>query len=437
MEKETARLSVCNSLSQPRDHSIFFKEWLAGGRRGDQFPISAVCNGHCLFCSNNFNPFLIHRGIFRDIEDLKLQLALTPNTAQIIRMSDSAPGRIAEGEAFLHPEFFKILRLIRRKFPTNVITFTTNGSMLDEAFLRELSNFRPIEIAISMHSTRPDLWGRIFGKEPSDAATAFKALKLFRKYRIDLIGTMVVLPRVCGWADIEHTYSTFVSQGAKWMVLWRAGYSRMTAPDTIRELECPIEEFMNFSDRMREIHRVSCMSYPYLRKGLGFDLGKILSATLKGNPRNAFGPYRRVLWLTSEAAQGLIAGELSGRSCENVHNAVGVRNETYGGNIIVSGLLMVGDFIRAGRKALESYPDTELVLVPKMPFDSHECDLTGEPAYRIAEELKRPVWVVETNGFIHSLLEGSFESTDRAPVISMKDIIPTIHSSTQRTSPCL
>jgi uncharacterized Fe-S cluster-containing radical SAM superfamily protein len=404
---------------------VFFKEWLAGGRSKNQLPISAVCNSRCLFCSNNFNPFPIARGIFRDVEDIKMQLALMSDTRQDIRMSDSLPGRIAEGEAFLHPDFFKILRLIRRKFPTNRICFTTNGSMLDEAFLSELAKFRPIEITLSMHSTRPDLWDRIFGKEESHAAKALEAMRGIGKYRMDLVGTIVPLPRVCGWADLEQTYSDFVCHGAKSMTLYQPGYSRLAAPDAIRDMECPDEEFTDFCDRMRELHRIPLKPLPDLRGALRFDVGKVQSATLRGNLRNRFGPYRRVLWLTSEAAHGRIADALSRNAAAggNVHTAVMVRNRTYGGNIIVGGLLMADDFIAAGKDALESHPDTELVLIPNTPFDSHERDLTGKPAYRIAEELGRPVWIVAPDGAFNPLLEGHFDNSINS---TMSDLLDTM-----------
>ena len=410
---------------QVRDYGVFFKEWLAGGRASSQFPISAVCNSRCLFCSNNFNPFPITRGMFRDVEDVKLQLALMPNQHQAIRMSDSLPGRIAEGEAFLHPEFFAILKLIRRKFPTNRICFTTNGSMLDEAFLRELSKFRPVEITLSMHSTQPDLWGYIFGKESTNAKVALQALQLIGRYRMDLVGTIVPLPQVCGWADIEHTYATFVSSGAKSMILYRPGYSRCTGPDAIRQMDCPLEEFMDFADRMYDLHKIPVHAHPYLRGRIACNVERILSATRSGNVRNGLGPYRQVVWLASEAAHDLVKGEINRLAVtgSNKHHAFPVPNRTYGGNIFAAGLLMVDDFIEAGKEALQAFPDTELFLVPKTPFDSHERDLTGSPAYRIAEELGRPVWVVANDGSFNPLLEGSFESSADSPSGRAKEVM--------------
>src|SRR5512136_2458652 len=153
----------------------FMSEWLAGGQPSNQLPISAVCNSHCLFCSNHLNPFPVAGGFFRDIEDIKLQLCAMTANDDPIRMSDSLPGRISEGEALLHPRLFETLELVRHKFFYNTLCFTTNASMLDAVFLKKLSSFRPIEINISLHSMEPALWARIFGQDIRRAETAISS----------------------------------------------------------------------------------------------------------------------------------------------------------------------------------------------------------------------------------------------------------------------
>ncbi|MCX5835201.1 MAG: radical SAM protein [Deltaproteobacteria bacterium] len=416
-EKRTGQSVIQSFHQEPGpagEDSVFFREWLAGNRYQNQLPISAVCNSRCVFCSNNLNPFPIARGMFRDMEDIKHQLSLMPLHKDPIRMSDSLPGRIAEGEAFLHPKFFEILKLIRRKYITNKICFTTNGAMLDEAFLKELSRFRPIEINVSMHSSRPELWAKIFRKRRKDGEIAIASLPLLKKYKMELVGTIVPLPRICGWNDIENTYEYFAEFGAKSMILYWPGYTVCVAPETIEKLECPMEEFMEFSSRMRSRFNIPLSPYPDMRASLTLPVRTVMSRTLKGNLVNFGGAYRRVLWLTSEAAYGRITSALGdhGGAVQNSHQTFAVKNETYGGNIIVSGLLMVDDFIKAGKAALDKWPDTELVLVPKEPFDQLYRDLKGTPAYRISEEIGRPVWVVEGCGCVNPLLDRPFRKKE-------------------------
>ena len=422
----SARGTQCSSPRPAEGYGMFFREWLAGGQPSNLLPISAVCNSRCLFCSNNLNPFPVARGFFRDVEDIKLQLAMMDeHNQQPLRLSDSLPGRIAEGEAFLHPEFFRILSLVRRKFPVNRLCFTTNGTMLDESFVKELSRFKPVEITLSMHSTRPDLWSRIFGKAPAAAMKALGALDLLQRCKIDVAGAMVPLPNVCGWEDLERTYETLVAKGAQAMILWWPGHTVCSEPDVARQVDYPLGEFLQFAQRMHARYGNPITAYPHVCADSGLDVGRIISATRRGNVKNLLGPYGRVLWLASEAAHGKIRERID-RSAGiegKAHTVYPVRNGTYGGNIIVAGLLMVEDFIRAGKEALSKHPEAELILVPRAPFDALGRDLTGDPAYRIAEELQRPVWVVSDRGDIHRLLEKGFERKDETPTAPVRRVM--------------
>jgi len=384
----------------------FMSEWLAGGQPSNQLPISAVCNSRCLFCSNHLNPFPVAGGFFREIEDIKLQLCAMSANDDPIRMSDSLPGRISEGEALLHPQLFKILEMVRRKFFYNTLCFTTNASMLDSTFLKKLSSFRPIEINISLHSMEPALWARIFGQDIRRAEIAISSLPLIRAHKMDLIGTIVPLPKICGWDDLEQTYAHFVSQGASSMILYWPGHTKRTRPEVVADLECSLAEFTDFAERMKTAYRVPLIPHPDMVSPLRVRVAAIVAKTLKGNPKNGGGAYRKVVWLSSAAAfcrlESLVKEKTA--SAPNIHQVEAVENGTYGGNIMAAGLLMVEDFIRAGKKALEQWPDVEVFLAPREPFDSLLHDLEGMPAYRIPEEVGRPVWLVDAHGGIDPLL---------------------------------
>jgi len=384
----------------------FMSEWLAGGQPSNQLPISAVCNSRCLFCSNHLNPFPISGGFFRDVEDIKLQLCAMSANDDPIRMSDSLPGRISEGEALLHPRLFEILELVRRKFFYNTLCFTTNATMLDSGFLKKLSTFRPIEINVSLHSLEPDLWARIFGQDLKKAETAVTSLPLIRAHRMDLVGTIVPLPRICGWEGIERTYAHFISQGAKSMIMYWPGHTKRTAAEVAKDLECSLVEFTDFAERMKASHGVPLIPHPDMVAPLEIRVETVIAKTLKGNPQSGGAAYGKVVWLSSAAAfrrlETLV--EEKSASASNVHQVMAVDNETYGGNIMAAGLLMVEDFIRTGKKALEQWPDADLLLVPREPFDALLQDLVRTPAYRIPDVLGRPVWLVNSHGGIDPLL---------------------------------
>ena len=146
--------------------------------------------------------------------------------------------------------------------------------------------------------------------------------------------------------------------------------------------------------------------HPDMISPLGVRVETIVAKTLKGNPKNRGAAYRRVVWLSSAAAFCRLESLVKEKTAEapNLHQVFPVENGTYGGNIMAAGLLMVEDFIRAGNKALEQWPDTELFLVPREPFDSLLRDLQGTPAYAIADDLGGPVWLVDPHGGIDPLV---------------------------------
>lgn len=391
----------------PIEEGIFFQEWLAAGQPPEQLSISAVCNARCLFCSNRMNPFPITQNVFRDIEDVKLQLSLcSADYAGAIHMSESLPGRISEGEAFLHPQFFEILTLVREKFLTNHLHFTTNASLLDEPLVRKLAEFRPIEINVSLHSTEPKLWARILQSTERRAQSALKSLGLLKKHHIDFTGTIVPLPRICGWDDLEKTFGFLVAEGAKSIILWWPGFSERTPEELKKEMECPWEEFQAFVKRMQEkFPKVPLSPQPNLADPLRLPIKRIMHSTLQGNLKTFGGEFRTVLWLVSESAYPEISRmvEECAKDVSNTHHVFPIKNRSYGGNINVSGLLMVSDFLAAGKEALERWPATDLVLIPQRAFDAFFRDLKKIPAYKIPESLGRTTWLIFENGAFRPL----------------------------------
>jgi hypothetical protein len=130
-----------------------------------------------------------------------------------------------------------------------------------------------------------------------------------------------------------------------------------------------------------------------------------MNFTLLGNLKTFGGAFRKVLWLASEAAYPEISRmvELAAKSVSNKHHVFPVKNRTYGGNIKVSGLLMVSDFLSAGKEALEHWPETDLVLIPRTAFDAFFRDLKKMPALKIPEILGRTTWLISENGDFHQL----------------------------------
>ena len=170
----------------------------------NQLPISSVCNAQCFFCSNNMNPFPIYREGFRPLEDIKKGIALLDGNNEI-RMGDSLPGRISEGEALLHPEIFTVLKLVRDKFPHTSIQISTNGILLTKDFIEKLIPYKPLKFTISYHSDNPEFWCKIFSQKEDSFKTARASFFHLLKNGFAIEGALVPLPILVGYDDIENT----------------------------------------------------------------------------------------------------------------------------------------------------------------------------------------------------------------------------------------
>ena len=370
--------------------SEFMYETIAlGATATNQLPIASVCNVECIFCSNNMNPFPIHRIGFRPLEDVKKGIALLNQQAEEIRLGDSLPGRISEGEALLHPDILTILPLIRKKAPHSIIQINTNGTVLTKELVEKLKAFKPMKFTISYHSDNPEYWQRIFNRGPKHYKIAYESFFHLSMNGFLIEGAMVPLPRLVGYADIQNTIKT-LKAWTKRILIYAPGYSNKVLPELREILDVDLCELSAFVTEMRKKYRMNLDLQTDLSSPLNFTPAPLMHRTFLAK-------YRNVLWLLSEAAY-----EKAKRILEdwnpyfpNEHFAFMVKNNSYGGNIICSGLLMVSDFREAIRVAMSALGDTkiDLMLVPRTAFDCFGDDLAGQNFARLSEEFGIPVWL--------------------------------------------
>jgi wyosine [tRNA(Phe)-imidazoG37] synthetase (radical SAM superfamily) len=365
------------------NESIFMREYLVSKSK-QTMPISARCNLRCIFCSNYSNPFPITKDVFRDLEDIKLNIPILQPSNGTINISENIPGRIAEGETLLHPKLFEILDLIRKRFKyTEIIEFSANGTTLTEDMIRKLYAYMPIRIkTFSLNSSNIDYWQEISGGTKKQGEIAIKAVELLKKYSIPFHGSIVALPMITGWDGIEETIRYYEENNALEIIIWHPGHSKLMADDVKEKMECSFEELSKFTTRMRKAYKKPFHLLPDLLMPCWINIQEIMDFTQNLGKSN-------VLWLVSEAAKEILSLEVEKYSpyVWNQHFIMPVKNLTYGGNIIVSGLLTVDDFIRAGKEYLKDNSHIDLILVPNAPFDAAGQDLLYTPSYKIEEEL--------------------------------------------------
>jgi hypothetical protein len=141
---------------------------------------------------------------------------------------------------------------------------------------------------------------------------------------------------------------------------------------------------------MRKKYRMNLSLEPELLRPLDFYPYPIMYETYNNK-------FSNVLWLFSEAAYGRAKIILSkfGQFIPNEHYAYMVKNYTYRGNIICSGLLLVSDYRKAIKGALHKFKKNkiDLLILRGNAFDRFGDDLAGENYSKLVEEFGVPVWL--------------------------------------------
>ena len=374
--------------------SKFMYETIAGGHT-NQLPISSVCNAQCIFCSNNLNPFPIYREGFRPLEDIKKGIALLSDSSEI-RLGDSLPGRISEGEALLHPELFTVLKLIRDRFPSTPIQISTNGIRLTKDFIEKLVPFQPLKFTISYHSDNPEYWSRIFSQHVDNYKIARNSFFYLQKHNFDthkfaIEGALVPMPKMVGYDDIENTIK-YLRTFTRTIIAYLPGYSFKARPATKNILDINFSQTSSFMTEMRKKYRADISVFPDLLKPLSFNPTPVMKETFSSG-------FKNVLWISSEAAYAKLKKLIGDYApfVPNDHYIFMAKNSTYRGNIICSGLLMVDDYRTTVAKALHELGKrgikADLIILPKMSFDRYGDDLKCDNFEKLREEFNIPVWL--------------------------------------------
>jgi molybdenum cofactor biosynthesis enzyme MoaA len=354
-----------------KNFSDYFFENISVGYT-NQLQITSVCNAKCMFCSNEQNPFEIKRCSFRPLEEIEKVIWATPEINGIIYLNDSLPGRISEGEAFLHPDFFQILRVIRGKF-NNVIKATTNGSMLTPELIRQIKDYAPFEVAISLPTIDREHWKEVFSLKDEHYYTTINSFPLLASHNIGVTANMTPMPAWLGWKELEETFE-FLSRNARHILIYAPGYTRLSKiPDKM------VYDKMELSLFLEKMSKKYSFTYTW-----NLDPRKALYISYDAITDVIWGSYRlghrNFLWLTSVAARERFERLLNELSLGIPINSVivNVPNNVYGGNIECAGLWMIQDIYDVLDDYLAKNKMPETVVMPKGFLDKYGYDLRGD-----------------------------------------------------------
>lgn len=236
-----------------------------GAAEANILPVTSHCNIGCVFCSHRQNPpgVIVSRIKPCTPEEVKEVLPfIDPERTIVIGESAS---RIIEGEPLTNPAFREILSLLRQTFPRTTIQITTNGSLLDEKMVGFLSKLGGVTVYLSLNSASER--GRTLLTGDVNARQSIKSPGLLKRYGVPFHGSMLAVPYLVGWNDMEETVMCLDEQGAETIRLFLPGYTRLAEP-ALRFGQSLRGEIEHFISQMRGKVRVPLTAEPPLIENL-------------------------------------------------------------------------------------------------------------------------------------------------------------------------
>ena len=222
---------------------------LAAAGAGNILPLTSSCNVRCLFCSHQQNPpeVEVFRILPRSLEAVEQVLSfMDPERPVVIGESVT---RVIEGEPLTHPRFVEVLQLVRATFPHTTIQITTNGSLLDEGMADLLGRLGKVVVYLSLNSA--SVLGRaLLMGDVNNTRAAESALHL-KKSGVPFHGSVVAMPHLVGWDDLEKTITYLCACGAETVRVFLPGFTTL-APPALRFEPSLWEELNAFIIRLRE-----------------------------------------------------------------------------------------------------------------------------------------------------------------------------------------
>ncbi len=404
-------------------------------------PVTSRCNFHCLFCSHKQNPPGLEILTIDDLKPSEFEDIidfLDPERKVVIGESAT---RIIEGEPFLNPYLMDILFMLRKKFPYTQIQITTNGSLLNEKILGDLSHIKPVELHISVNTISETYRKQILGVKKGLNTT----LEILSSYKIPFSSSIIALPDVTGLSELKKTIMFLSGTGSEIIKIFWPSFTEYTDENNpVRHVN--MDELKDFYKHMKSVIKTPLILEPPLLN----DLTPVTEGSVTGSPGYmagiqegdeilAIGNYkpesrtdafnrlnnlknpvlkirrrREIIdckiiknkgeksgltflydldWSVIEKIKHMMTDNSSVVTSELAFNMLDmalkkkgisvrllpVKNMFFGGNIACTGLLTVDDIL----VATEEEKNLSHLLLPSVMFDENLLDLKGESCLEI------------------------------------------------------
>ncbi len=196
------------------------------------------CNCDCIMCYNKGNPPSLalrsdQRAAADEFNEIKARLNFFPPSEG----SSLFPSLGSGWEATAHPRFMEILRSLREK-NSKPLRIATNGKTLTPQMVRELANFKPLYLYLSLNSSSTQRRKRLMRDDEPEIAIA--APKLLRAAGIPYAAVIVPWPvdsigEMCD--DLQKTIIYADDCGAHLVEVNLPGYSKWFSPKELFNLD--------------------------------------------------------------------------------------------------------------------------------------------------------------------------------------------------------
>lgn len=251
-------------------------------REHNVLPLTGSCNLSCIFCSHRFNPSGTKASSFNHLPLNSIQRLLQYLDPQKKIIIGESATRLREGEPLTHPHFFTIVKKLRQLYPQTIIQITTNGSLLTEEMIAKLAFLQPLEIIVSINSI--SVAGRKKLMADQDPLTALASLELLERFKIKFHGSVVALPQIVGFDDLENTLIALDQAGSRTIRLLLPGFTRL-APAELIPSTGTTNIIYNTAEKLQQRLSAPLLIEPPVIT----DLKPVISGVISGSPADQAG----------------------------------------------------------------------------------------------------------------------------------------------------
>ena len=363
--------------------------------------VGTPCNTKCFYCSQYWNPpeIIIVYGNWLTMDEIKHFLTFVPDK----HIYEVGYGHhISNGEFFAHPHATEILKyFIDEDFVVKGLD--TNGHFVNE------EQVKLMKILLERHTGRGMGWdsGKNVVDEKGEVMdgmwwglylhlTNYEKTKhcfeLLDKH--DVPYAVVIVPTL---VDLEN------GKSEEWIRLLNEehnpsqieishpAYTKYAPPNVVKHLNFTWKDGWEYIKKWQKkypkvkIDSENRITPGRIDKSLNDLLDRFKDVIENDNPK--------MLFLISESVKEVFETHVKKIIPFDDYKIQMVKNTTFGGNIIVAGLLLVQDYIPIIEQILSEGYIPDLIVLPKDSFFFDELDLTGVSVHTITEKFGiKVVW---------------------------------------------